>query len=236
MARIGKLALLAGLLLSAPSAAAPVANDSARLVYKFGAGSWTENLVVRPSGQILVTRMDNGQLWSVDPASANATLVHSFPAHALTGIVEVRPDVFAVVSGEQDVSNSTNVDGSYAVWTIDLGASPPVASRVAALPALANVNGIAALDNSSVLVGDIAKGTVTLVPLSGSKSAGAAGDGGAVIADAESMGPPSTGPPYGIDGMKFRDGALWFTNIGKKTFNKVSYAGTKIQGSCRFPG
>ncbi len=215
MAQIARLLGLVSLSAVVAGLAVRQTSNSTSLLYKFtGDGAWAENIAVRPNGHILVTRMDNGQLWSIDPATKNATLVGPFPTHAIPGITEVRPDVFAVVAGDQDTKANTNVDGSYGVWTVDMNTTPVVFSKAKSLPSMVNVNGIATYDNNSVLVGDIAKGTVACVTLSG-------GNCGGGIADAESMGPPATGPPYGIDGMKFRNHTLWFSNIGKKTFNKV---------------
>ncbi len=84
------------------------------------------------------------------------------------------------------------------------------------MPSAGNLNGITTVNNESVIVGDIAKGATICVALFGGKCPLTP------VSDFVAMGPEADGPPYGIDGLKYKNGTLWFTNITKKTFNKVS--------------
>ncbi|CAI4211097.1 unnamed protein product [Parascedosporium putredinis] len=114
-------------------------------------GPWFENLVVRPSGTILATRMD-------DPGSGTST-----PAArpALT------PDVYVFNAGNFSLALGGFVPGSLAVWKVDLtvnwGHSAPVPERVASLPDALFLNGIARWDDTRVLVGDIVGNVVYLL-------------------------------------------------------------------------
>lgn len=54
--------------------------------------------LLRRNGKILVTLIDTPQVWQIDPKDDSAELVHEFPdAISALGIVEYKPDVFAIV-------------------------------------------------------------------------------------------------------------------------------------------
>ncbi|OCL04744.1 NHL repeat-containing protein, partial [Glonium stellatum] len=184
-------------------------------VYKFsGGGTQAENLAVRPNGQLLVTFMDTNQLWSLDPASKSANKIVTFSGTSSTaGITEVTPDVYAVIAGNYSFQGG-NKAGSWGIWKVDMTGSSPKASVVKIIPESGMFNGLTTLDNDTVLIGDGAKGAVYRLSMS-------TGAYSIVIQDA-SMTPPASAPvPIGIDGVRYRNGYVYFTNIFKNTFSKV---------------
>ncbi len=111
-------------------------------------GSWFENIAVRASGTLLVTRVDVPEVWEVDPATGSGSLLATFPAPvgSITGITELTPDVFVVGAGQYNLGSGT-VAGSYGVYLLDLsGGSPPSPKLVVQMPEVGLLNGLTTWD------------------------------------------------------------------------------------------
>jgi hypothetical protein len=109
-----------------------------QLVFQSPTGQFLENIAVRPSSKLLITSVLSPTLYTLDPTAANATLdeVHTFPnGNGLTGIVESRPDVYAIVASEFDAAVTMAIPGSVVIWSLDLTSGGPPAPRRAAHPA-----------------------------------------------------------------------------------------------------
>lgn len=200
-------------LASLASAAVIERQSTVSTVFKFTSpGVSAENIAVRPSGQLLVTFMDATQLYSIDPTTKVGTKLLTFSkATASAGITEVLPDVYAVVTG--NYSAGSNKAGTWGVWKVDLTGTTPTASVVKIFSDSTMFNGITTLNNDTVLIGE-GKGSVIRLSIS-------TGDSSTAIQDA-SMAPPASAPiPLGIDGVRYYNGTVYFTNIFKNTFSKV---------------
>lgn len=161
-----------------------------------------ENIAVRSNGQILATNMNSPNLYSVDPvAKTSATAVVVTGAIGLSGIGEIAPDVFAVIGGS-----------GKAIYKVDFSAGTPKTSLIKAIAGASNLNGLAVFDNDTVLVADAGKGNVYRFSVS-------TGESSVVLTDPTMA--PSGGIPFGIDGIKYKDGVVWYTNIFKNSFHKV---------------
>ncbi|KAL1836807.1 hypothetical protein VTK73DRAFT_4917 [Phialemonium thermophilum] len=159
-----------------------------------------ENLAVRANGQILATNMNSANLYAVDPvAKTSTTAVAVTGATGLSGIGEVAPDVFAVIGGK-------------GIYMVDFTGGGAKASLVAQIKEASNLNGLAVFDNDTVLVADAGKGSVYRFSVS-------TGEYSVALSDPTMA--PSGGIPFGIDGIKYRDGVVWYTNIFKNSFYKV---------------
>ncbi len=160
-----------------------------------------ENVAVRSNGLVLATNMNAATLYSVDPvAKTSSTALTVTGASGLSGIGEYAPDVFAVIGGK-------------GIYKVDFTASPPKSSLIKTISEANNLNGLAVFDNSSVLVADAGKGAVYKLDVN-------TGAYAVVLQDATMA--PSGGIPFGIDGIKYRDGTVWYTNIFKNSFHKVA--------------
>jgi len=160
-----------------------------------------ENVAVRSNGQILATNMNAATLYAVDPvAKTSTTALTVTGASGLSGIGEYAPDIFAVIGGK-------------GIYKVDFTASPPKSSLIRTITEANNLNGLAVFDNSSVLVADAGKGVVYKFDVN-------SGNYAVVLQDATMA--PSGGIPFGIDGIKYRDGVVWYTNIFKNSFHKVA--------------
>lgn len=162
-----------------------------------------ENVAVRPNGEILATNMNSATLYAVDPvARTSRTAVTVAGAAGLSGIAEIAPDVFAVIGGK-------------GIYKVDFAASPagqPAASLMGTIAEASNLNGMCAFDNSSVLVADAGRGNVYRFDV---------GSGAyAVVLEDPTMAPVG-GIPFGIDGIKYRDGEVWYTNIFANSLHRL---------------
>ncbi|KAK4150695.1 hypothetical protein C8A00DRAFT_36713 [Chaetomidium leptoderma] len=160
-----------------------------------------ENVAVRSNGQILATNMNSANLYSIDPVAKTSTTALSVSgASGLSGIGEYTPDVFAVIGGKN-------------IYKVDFTSSPPKSSLIGAVSGANNLNGLAVLSNSSVLVADAGKGAVYKFDV---------GTGAHAVVLQDATMAPTGGIPFGIDGIKYRDGVVWYTNIFKNSFHKVA--------------
>lgn len=71
------------------------------LIHQFGKGVSLENIAVRSNGQLLVTRIDQPEIYQVNPSRRQApALLGTAPyAAALFGIAEASTDIFAFEAG-----------------------------------------------------------------------------------------------------------------------------------------
>ncbi|KAJ9150128.1 NHL repeat-containing protein [Coniochaeta hoffmannii] len=159
-----------------------------------------ENVAVRPNGIVLATNMNSANLYAIDPvAKTSSTALSVTGASGLSGIGEIAPDVFAVIGGK-------------GIYKVDFTGAKPTSSLIKTIAAANNLNGLAVFDNDTVLVADAGKGNVYRFSVS-------TGESSVVLSDPTMA--PSGGIPFGIDGIKYRDGVVWYTNIFKNSFYKV---------------
>jgi len=159
-----------------------------------------ENVAVRPNGIILATNMNSNNLYAVDPAAkTSSTAIQVTGATGLSGIGEFAPDQFAVIGGK-------------GIYKVDFTGASPKSSLIKSITEANNLNGLAVLDNSTVLVADAGKGSIYRFDV----NTGAYSE---TIKDPTMA--PSGGIPFGIDGIKVKDNVLWYTNIFKNSFHKM---------------
>ncbi|KAI3396289.1 hypothetical protein diail_12311 [Diaporthe ilicicola] len=167
-----------------------------------------ENIAVRPNGQLLVTNMNSPNLYTIDPvAKTSSTAVAVSGAAGLSGIGEIKPDVFIVIGGSPEGTAVHQVDFT--------GSSTPKATLIKKIADARNMNGLAVFNNDTVLLADAAAGNIIKLTVSSGESSVALSD--------PTMAP--SGPiPFGIDGLKYNSGTgtVWYTNIFKNSFHKVS--------------
>ncbi|KAK5655296.1 hypothetical protein OQA88_5863 [Cercophora sp. LCS_1] len=160
-----------------------------------------ENIAVRSNGQILATNMNSNNLYAVNPtAKTSSTAIQVTGATGLSGIGEYAPDLFAVIGGK-------------GIYKVDFTGATPKSSLIKTITEANNLNGLAVLDNSTVLVADAGKGSVYRFDV----NTGAYSE---TIKDPTMA--PSGGIPFGIDGIKVHENVLWYTNIFRNSFHKVT--------------
>lgn len=185
-----------------------------REVASFPVGTWLENLAVRASGELLVTRVDVAEVWSVSPLTGRSARLAVLPnATAAVGITEVEQDVFAVVAGTQ--SGGFPVPGTFSIWTLNLRSRQPKATKVADVPSASFLNGLTALPGArAILAADSGSGVVYRVDLR-------SGNATIVLSGEAYAAPPPPAYPLGINGVHVQGSSLFFTNTGAATFSRV---------------
>lgn len=224
------LLLFTKCILSAPApvaapapAPAPISSPT-RDIYQYPAGTWAENLAVRANGQLIITRLDQPIIQLVNPFTPGKApvTIYTFPAAAgCTGITEYAPDIFAVVTGNFSLATRANPPGEWSVWKVDMrsytGPGTAKVTKITDVPTALLLNGATLLDpiKGSILIADSL--AANLIRVDASK-----GTYTVVQADTTMAGVNKGGIPIGINGVRVRDGKLYFTNGTKNIFVRVS--------------
>ena len=192
-----------------------------RKLYEYPAGTWIENIAVRPSGELLLTLLNKPQLDQLNPFLDNATPteVHTVTGvSGLSGITEIAPDTFAVAAGNFSFTSGGQV-GSWSVWEVEFSTPHNVDatfSKIANMPRAKFLNGMCNLPSTetpnNILIGDIEEGVIRRVDTAtGSRSLVLNSTFTATLKD------PVFGTS-GVNGIHVRDNILYFTNTAKKFF------------------
>lgn len=211
--------LLVGLIFDSTCIVAARA-PSVSTVYQFSSvGTWAESIAVRPNGQVLVTRLDVPEIWSIDPVSQTAYLVHTFTGATSTiGITAIGPDIYAVGSGIVDLSTYAATPGSFVIWKVDLRGHRPGVSIIKAIPEGGSLSGLTLFrgggNSTFILIADTVLGKVwRLNPKTGAYS---------VALSDSTMQPAAGGPPIGINGLRTVGNKLYYTSSTQQVFCRVT--------------
>ncbi|KAJ7829459.1 hypothetical protein B0H13DRAFT_1487391, partial [Mycena leptocephala] len=165
---------------------------------------------------------------TLDPTAANATLdeVHTFPnASGLTGIVESRPDVSAIVASEFNVPVALR--GSVVIWSLDLtSGGAPAPRRAARIPQSTLIDGLSTVPGHPDLV--LAADSILGAAYEVNVRTGAVH----VLIQDPAMAPGGPGAPLpalGINGLHVRAGLLYFTNTQLGIFARVPLGGGAVE-------
>ncbi|GAD99566.1 hypothetical protein NFIA_026140 [Paecilomyces variotii No. 5] len=196
-------------------------SQSVSTVYQFpNVGSWIEGIAVRPNGNILVTRTDVPELWSIDPNSRTASVVYTFPnATSTVGITAIGEDVYAVGTGIVNLTTTAATPGSFVIWKVDLSSETPKVTTIKAIPEGGSLDGMAYLQrgaNTNLLIADTLEGVIwRLDPQSGNYS---------VAMSDQSMLPAEGSIPIGINGVRIIDNYVYYTSSTQQKFCRVAVA------------
>jgi hypothetical protein len=152
----------------------------------------------------------------LDPITKQTTKLLSFSgAQGLTGITEVAPDIFAVISGNATVKGAISIkSGTWGVWKVDLTGSAPKATLVKVVPESGFFIGITPLNNDTVFIADAGKGSIYKFSLS-------TGQYSIAVSDASLTAPSGSLIEEGVHGLKYHDGYLYYTNTFGNGFGKI---------------
>jgi hypothetical protein len=239
-----KLSLL-GLLFSRPTLSLPSrlneqlnARDTSlplavNVVHQFPKPTWAENLALRSDSgnDILCTILTTPDLFLVDPSTGYATLLHSFPSVlGLLGIAEIGHDIFYVAGGNFSLTTFVSTTGSYAVWEVDIrgydkhGVAGVKVQKLVDIKEAMFLNGATRLDSASkkLLIADPFLGGVWEVDVDkGTYELGI---------DIPEMKPTSgPGVSLGVNGIKVKDGYLYFDNTSQGTLSRIAI--DKVSGA-----
>jgi hypothetical protein len=195
-------------------------------IAEFPAGSFLENIVVRPDGSILVTELLQKRVWYLprpsDAEPVEPVLVCAFEELA-SGILEAEHDIFYV-----STTNAYTTGESF-LHRLDLRAWRPgqeasVETVLAWEDAACGLNGSCLLAPGIALLADSVAGVIWRVNL---PRGGAAPTRRIWLAD-ETMRPdpppPNAWPKPGVNGVRFAAGTnhLYYTSTAKQLFMRVA--------------
>ncbi|EFX00254.1 hypothetical protein CMQ_7256 [Grosmannia clavigera kw1407] len=235
---LGLAAVASTTLAAVSKSSPPAANVSVLTTFSFP--SWAENLAVRASGEILVSRLEAPAVYQIDPATGAATLVYAWDASAYKGclgIAEMTTDVFYVITSAFIDDDFVKQSGINSIFEVDMRAfvigSDGVVTTNATVRKLVDVpeadflNGMAVLDDSYILVSDVYAGEIYKIDT-------ATANYSVVISDPLMKFDYASHPPtnLGSNGIKIHDGCLYWTNTAAGFLARIAIdAGANPIGS-----
>ncbi|KOS46456.1 hypothetical protein ACN38_g2660 [Penicillium nordicum] len=228
MAHLLSLALTAVSLLSTTFALPSV---DVNVLYNFGNGTWAENLAVRANGHILVSRLDTPEVLQLDPTGATEPIVvaswNPTTYKGCLGISETSRDMFYVVTSGFIDDNFVLTSGVNSIWEIDMRGftvskktgevtSKAIVSKLVDIPTSDYLNGATTLSETLILVADVYNGWVYRVDTRTGAYNIAINDDKMKF---DTVPVPVTN--LGVNGIKIKDGYLYWTNTAAGTLNRV---------------
>ncbi|KAI1120281.1 hypothetical protein F5Y10DRAFT_290032 [Nemania abortiva] len=186
---------------------------SSSVVYQFPNRTFIENLYVLPNGHILFSTLVSGDLYILNPQSLqpHPNIVASLNGSTgLTGIVSLGHGLYAISGG---------IHSSFSFVKDSMNLDPAGAEVIGIIPVPDTnmMNGMAALPNrpQTILSVDSIGGRVFRVDTKTREVDVAFADPALAPGDSPAI-------PFGANGLKIKDGYLYFTNSALGTFARVS--------------
>lgn len=184
-----------------------------------------ENILTRPNGHLLLTTLNSGDLYTIDPfvKSPQPQVVATLPgATGLCGlaIVDARANIYAVGGGEHISFGFT--PGTVATWIVQI-AENDKGVVLARIPVHATLGGMASIPaKPHIVLGFDAKGGRVMRINTQTRHVDVAFEDPSMA--------PSPIFPVGVNGARIRDDFIYFTNSGQGTFARVpiDHDGNKI--------
>lgn len=190
-----------------------------------------ENIKPRSNGQLLVTLNTVAELWQVDPfKTQTGNLVHSFAGYqSLFGIVESSNDIYHIIASNfTGAPDYYGFQGSVSIFEVNLrgyqdSRLTPNAVRVSKvldIPQAQLLDGLALIDGRAGLLmsGDAQTGVVYLINTQSRTSV--------AVLQSELLNGTATSRAsglahVGINGIKYRDSKLYWTNTAKGLYGII---------------
>ncbi|ORY58819.1 uncharacterized protein BCR38DRAFT_446704 [Pseudomassariella vexata] len=178
------------------------------LVTQLPSDAWFEGFALRPNGHILVSRLDQPELYTLDAENPDAQpeLLHTFPD--ANGLINLCPllgceDEYAVLSGIVDLGNVKFEN--FIIWRVKLhGSDPPELTQLAKLESSGFCIGIMAATERTLLIADSQKHCIWRFDMPTGKTS-------VLVAD-ETMKIASTDDFFGLNRLRMVGNYVWFTN------------------------
>jgi hypothetical protein len=193
-----------------------------KVVHQFPFPTWIENIAVRSNGDLLLTVLTAPELYLMKPSNPEEpVLVHRFDeVSALTGIIEIMDDVFYVAGGNFTLQPWSTGADTYQVFEVNLTGfdknSTTSVKKIAHLTGCGLANGLELLSKAdgTILIADSEAGVVWKVNVNN-------GEVEKLIEVDEMKSPPPPSMPMGVNGVKIRDGYLYWSNTGQQLFCRI---------------
>ncbi|KAF9779129.1 hypothetical protein IL306_002357 [Fusarium sp. DS 682] len=178
--------------------------------------TWIENVAIRSNGDLLMTTIGEGKVYSFTPNGSSPkprAIAKIDGVNALSGIVEVGEDIFAVTGGffegmyQNDTMNLSllNFHGeNFSVSTVFQKSNYGPVNGIVSLPGHKHIILAADAERGEILRIDTTTGNVE------------------VAIKHEALAPVPGGPfPVGVNGIKIFNNYLYFTNTAHQSLNRV---------------
>ncbi|MFD3580842.1 SMP-30/gluconolactonase/LRE family protein [Streptomyces sp. NPDC058683] len=187
--------------------------------FDFATGDVPENVTVAPDNSLTVSMVgapagERPALVRISPSGQRTVLVTGQKGDGITGNTRGHDGTIYYNVWSSDASRN-------GVWKLAPGGTP---HRISALPVGGVPNGLA-IDPAgrTLYVADSQKGTVWAVPVSG-------GPVTAWLVDPALAIKASAPVPYGANGLRFHNGAVWVSNLSKGTLLRIPVTATGAPG------
>jgi sugar lactone lactonase YvrE len=186
------------------------------IVYQFPTGTWLENIAATRNGSLLVSTVGAAEVHIVHPTTMSTSLLASFPdANAVLGIAELAQDVFTVGVGTMTPANAPIIP-SFSVWSIDLSCKDEgtKVKKIADIPHVSMVNGMAALNSHTLLLADSWAGHIVAFNTKTGKTE--------VVLEHPTLLPNfNSSLPLGANGLKVHGDYVYYTNTAQGRVGRV---------------
>jgi sugar lactone lactonase YvrE len=179
-----------------------------------------ENLAVRATGELLVTRVDKPYLYLVNPKNSTYFLIKEFDNKISTlGIAEYSPDMFAVCVGSSNTATYMGIPGTWEIMSVNLTGGLDAKNQVqstliAEVPQAALLNGAAFRAPSTYYAADSQLGLVWAIDID-------SGEVTVAVPNHELLSRTKT--QLGVNGLRWADTeqTLYFTNSGLGIIGRI---------------
>lgn len=201
---------------------------------------------MRSNGKVLVTIIGAPEIWQIDPVTSTGELLYTFPTgeyygNCTLGITEYKPDIFAIAAGNFDIASVSGVEGSWAIWSLDLSFGYVDVEMITDIPPAVFLNGLTSSppdeDGHFLLVADSYLGLIYRVDV--------VEDTWSIFLDDPALKRnTSAAIQLGVNGVRLNDGYLYFDNSGQApmfarvpVFGNITAAGSVqvIAAAATFP-
>ncbi|KAH8666739.1 hypothetical protein BX600DRAFT_462426 [Xylariales sp. PMI_506] len=191
------------------------------LVTQLPSNGWFEGFAGRPTGHILVARVDHPELYTLNAADPDAEpeLLYAFPSSVATGIINICPLIgseneYVLITGIVDLAAVKA--SNFIIWRVTLSAgdkTPPKITEVTRLPDAALALAVATASDRTLLVCDSAKSCIYRVDMQTGHSS--------VLVSDDSFQAASQEDFFGINALCVVQGYVWFTNSSRGLLGRI---------------
>ncbi|EED17888.1 conserved hypothetical protein [Talaromyces stipitatus ATCC 10500] len=174
-------------------------------------GSWIANIANRPNNDLVITRTDVPEVWTINVDEGTAQVATNISdANNLIGISSIDDDEYVVIAGNLDTTTLTPEAGSFSAWKVSIdGDGVGTANLIAAIPDAQFLHGVVTFqktrDTVNVLIADAGQGALYKLDT-------ANGEYSIVIQDDGLA---------GVNNLRMQNGYLYFTATQNKVFGRV---------------
>lgn len=175
-------------------------------------GTWIANIATRPNYDLVITRTDVPEVWTINVDEGTAQLATNIPnANNLIGICSIDFDDYVVIAGNLNTTTLAPEAGSFSAWKVHIdSANNATATLIAAIPEGQFLHGVTTFqktrDTVNVLIADAVQGAIYKLDTT-------TGEYSIVIQDDGLA---------GVNNLHTQNGYLYFTATQKNVFGRVA--------------